>query len=139
MSVVDLPFEFCALRFLLQWERSERFIYEQISKNPTQDQIRSALRYFQVARTFKGLKSAEAAQYVVDALDEVSKRSSLGPVEKVNALAAAFQKRFAQFNRSAASKLFWLKCREPYIIYDSRAVLALKELGCDLPADCRTS
>ncbi len=132
MDVIDLPFEFCALRFLLQWEKSEKSLHEQVAGTPSLDQIRSALRYFQVARTFKGLKSNEAAQAVADALIAVSEQPSLAPQERVDALANAFQERFAQFNRSAASKLLWLRYREPYIIYDSRAVVALKELGCKL-------
>jgi hypothetical protein len=45
-------------------------------------------------------------------------------------LASRFRERFAQFNLAAASKLLWLKHRRPYIIYDSRAVKALRDLGC---------
>jgi len=134
MEAIDPPFEFCALRFLLQWEKSEKLLHEQVSGEPSLDQIRSGLRYFQVARTFKGLKSDEAAQCVSDTLIAVSGLSSLAPQDKVDELASAFRQRFAQFNRSAASKLLWLRHREPYVIYDSRAVLALKELGCKLKA-----
>lgn len=47
------------------------------------------------------------------------------PHEKVDALAGKFQNSFHQFNLSAASKLLWLSCREPFIVYDARAVKAL--------------
>src|SRR5205085_2998444 len=47
------------------------------------------------------------------------------PHEKVNKLAVNLQKRFNQYNLSAASKLLWLSYREPYIVYDGRAVKAL--------------
>jgi hypothetical protein len=132
MDITELPFEFCALRFLVQWEQGEKALHEQIAGNPSLTQIRSALRYFQVARTFKGLKSDEAAQAVADAFREVAGRSQLSPEEKVSALASRFQERFKQFNLSASSKLLWLKFKEPYVIYDSRAVRALKDMGCKL-------
>ena len=86
--------------------------------------------YFQVARTFAGLASDEAAQAVVDALRDVDVDSALAPEAKVPALASRFRERFNQFNVSAASKLFWLKHKLPYVIYDSRAVNALRDLGC---------
>jgi len=130
MDRPDLPFEYCALRFLIQWEQRERALHQQIAGIPTLSQLRSALRYFQVARTFAGLGSDEAAQYVSDALRQVDDESQLPPEGKVMALASRFRDRFNQLNLSAASKLCWLRHKLPYIIYDSRAVNALRDLGC---------
>jgi hypothetical protein len=130
METPELPFEYCALRFLLQWEQRERTLHEQISGNPTLQQVRSALRYFQVARTFAGLGTDQAAEAVTNALQQVDSDSGLSPEAKVTALASRFRERFNQFNVSAASKLFWLKHKLPYVIYDSRAVNALRDLGC---------
>lgn len=130
MDALELPFEYCALRFLMQWEQRERTLHGQIANNPSLDQIRSALRYFQVARTFRGLKSDQAAQAVADALCQVDEQSALSPEQKVTTLASRFKATFSQFNLSASSKLFWLRHKRPYIIYDSRAVAALRDLGC---------
>jgi hypothetical protein len=129
MDAPELPFEYCALRFLIQWEQRERTLYVQIAGNPSLAEIRSALRYFQVARMFKALKSDHAAQAVADALRDVDEESTLSPVQKVVALASCFKKRFNQLNLSTASKLLWLKHKEPYVVHDSRAVSALKEMG----------
>ena len=129
MDAPELPFEYCALRFVLQWEQRERVLHEQVAANPTFQQVRSALRYFQVARTFPGLADDAAAQTVTDALRQVDADSKLSPEAKVTTLAERFRKRFNHFNLSAASKLFWLK-HKSYIIYDSRAVNALRDLGC---------
>lgn len=130
MDAPELPFEYCALRFLLQWEQRERSLHEYIAGSPTLPQLRSALRYFQVARTFAGLKTDEAAQAVSDALLQIDSERHDSPEQKVTALAERFRQRFNQFNLSAASKLLWLKHKEPYVIYDSRAVNALRDLGC---------
>jgi hypothetical protein len=129
MDALELPFEYCALHFLLRWEQRERALHEQIAGYPSLQHVRAALSYFQVARTFAGLESDEAAQAVLDALGQVDAESQLSPEKKVERLAARFEERFSQCNLSAASKLFWLKHRWPYIIYDSRAVNALRELG----------
>ena len=128
----EVPLEYCALRFLYQWQLRERVLHGQIADNPSLQQIRSALQYFQVARNFKGLGSDEAApQAVADALGQVDGNPQLSPEQKVFELASRFEERFDHFNLAAASKLFWLKHRRPYIIYDSRAVKALKDLGCN--------
>jgi hypothetical protein len=129
MDTPQLPFEYCALRFLLQWEQREKALHDEFAGNPTLTQIRSALRYFQVARTFAGLASDEAAQDVADALRQVDDDSHLSPEVKVTTLASRFREKFNQFNLSASSKLFWLKHREPYVIYDSRSVAALRDFG----------
>ena len=131
MNTPELPFEYCALSFLLQWEQQERALHDQIVDNPSVQQIRSALGYFQAARTFKGLGSDEVAQCVVDMLLQVDGNLKLPPEDKVTALALRFKGRFGKLNLSAASKLLWLKHKLPYIIYDSRVVNALRKVGCN--------
>jgi hypothetical protein len=126
----ELSFEYCALRFLLQWLQRERALHDRVAGNPSLQQVRSALQYFQVARTFEGLRSDKAAEAVAKALRQVDRNSQLSPEEKVMTLASRFKESFNRFNLAAASKLLWLKHRWPYIIYDSRAVNALRGLGC---------
>jgi hypothetical protein len=129
MNTPEMPFEYCALRFLIQWEQRERTLHDRIAGNPSLGDIRSALRYFQVARTFKGLKSDEAAQAVADAFLQTDGQSLILPEQKVMTLASRFKDKFNRFNLSASSKLFWLRHKEPYVIFDARAVSALKDLG----------
>ena len=126
------PFEFCATRFLRQWESRERELHSSISTNPTAAGVIKALRYFQVARNFKGLKhDSSISEKILNALILIKDDMTLTtPIDKVNKLAAVFLEDFKQFNISSASKLFWLSYRYPYVIYDSRAVKALKRAGC---------
>lgn len=124
---MKFPFEFCALRYLLQWQRKETSLHVWMKKEtPELAHIRKALRYFQVARNFKGLKLDERAEQVRGALLDVRGRSSLSAEQKVIALARSFEEANFQHNMSASSKLLWLSTRRPFIIYDSRALVALQ-------------
>jgi hypothetical protein len=121
-------FEFCAFRFLAQWEENEYALYNAIRSTPTEKDIRKALSYFQVARNFEGLKEAANAAFVVQSLLEVRADQALSsPPEKVHQLVKTLETRFKQNNLSAASKLLWLSYRHPYIVYDNRAITALRD------------
>jgi hypothetical protein len=93
---------------------------------PAQSAVRSALKHFRVARSFKGLASERAVESIVDSLQDVDSQKASSPEEKVITLASHFKKNFGQFNVSASSKLLWLRYRSPFVIYDSRAVLAIQ-------------
>lgn len=127
---MEIPFEFCALKYFLQWEQKEKGLHDDlIKKNPSRIVVRKALNFFQVARNFKGLKSDEKVDWVLTALQEVSGIQNLSTEARVEELATRFKGQFQKFNLSAASKLLWLKYKSPYIVCDSRAVTTLKKLG----------
>ncbi len=128
-EIMDIPFEYCALRYLLQWERKEKPLHEKFSVTPTEAGIRQALRFFQVARNFKGLQSDENAAIIVKALNSVKDIDQCNVEKRVVTLAKTLERDFEQFTLSAASKLLWLKFRWPVIIYDSRALQALRDAG----------
>lgn len=124
---VKFPFEFCALRYFLQWQRKEANLHAQLRViAPELPHLRKALRYFQVARNFKGLKHDHRAELVRDRLLEIRARNDLSSEQQVATLAYSFKEADFQHNLSAASKLLWLSSRKP-IIYDSRALTALEE------------
>ncbi len=120
-------FEFCALRFLTQWQESESALFKAIrNPAPTEENIRRALAYFQVARSFKGINDAGNTAFIRKSLINVREREALSsPEARVDSLARKFETRFHQRNVSAASKLLWLSERDPFIIYDTRAIRAL--------------
>jgi hypothetical protein len=123
-------FEYCAFRFLTQWQEEEAELYRAISATPTSETIRRALSYFQVSRNFKNIKTDSNAQFVASALISVRKDAALSMGhERVHGLAKILERRFKRFNLSAASKLLWLSYREPYVILDSRAVNALATMS----------
>lgn len=99
-----MPFEFCALRFFLQWEREEKALHAQMKK-PSLADIRNSLKYFQVARNFTGLKKDDRTQCIANSLASVDSNPDLLVQEKVVQLATKFKDEFNQFNLSAASKL----------------------------------
>ena len=105
----QFPFEFCALRFLFQWRRKEQYLHRHIRAKPTIAQLRSALKYFQVARNSKDLGKDEKATIVLRAFSDIQGRERLGPEDKVTMLAKRFKDDGFQHNLSAASKLLWLK------------------------------
>jgi hypothetical protein len=120
------PYEFCAHKFLDLW-RDEEPLHNGMQGTPSADQVMRALKHFKVSRTFKGLSDAGAEQ-ISGYLVEASSREGTYP-ERVTSLAERFREHFGQFNLSAASKLLWLRDRSPYLIYDARAVTALRRLG----------
>jgi hypothetical protein len=127
MIAEEPPYEYCALRFVIQWERDERSLHEGIARKLSAEAIRKALSYFQVARGFARLN--EKAEFVEKALIETGKRLNEGNViARVTTLTNYFFQEFNKNNLSAASKLLWLRCRNPVVILDSRAVAALKKL-----------
>ena len=128
-SRVAFPFEFCALRYLLQWQGKEAAMHISVKKAlPDLNKLREALRHFQVARNFRGLEQDKKAESVRDALLEVRANGALSAEDKVESLAEAFRDKGFQCNRSASSKLLWLSLRKPFIIYDSRSVKALQKM-----------
>lgn len=130
---LSLTFEYCAFQYLVYWEGWEKKLYNAISGSPNVEDICKALAYFRVARNFKGLtsKKPESAKPILDTLLNIRADSSLmSPIGKVDALAKKFlDSEFKKYNLSAASKLLWLSCKQPYIVYDNLAIAALKEFG----------
>lgn len=128
MKTKELPYEYCALRFLTQWERKERSLYEVISRAPSANDVRKALRYFQVARGFRGLR-AEAEKIVAALATKCRGLNAKNVVSRVDGIAKSFEQDFGSRNLSAASKLLWLSRRNPVVILDSRSVASLGALG----------
>lgn len=127
-----LPPTYCALQFMVQWERYERALHERFIAGPDIGGLRQALRYFQVARNFPGIREDQNAEFVLQELEK-SLKSASSTVARVTGLASTFKRRFGRNNVSAASKLLWLTERHPFIIYDGRAVKVLRDFGYDIP------
>ena len=126
---MEQPFEFCALRYLLLWEQKERHLHALMSATPSVDALRKALHHYRVSRGFRGIAEEANAKQVLGALRVCIAGAHSRPEQAVERLASRFAKDFKQSNLSAASKLLWLTHRRPYLIYDGRAVSALKRLG----------
>ena len=118
-------YDYAALKFLMLWERTERSLHEALNGVPSAKEVRQCLKHFQVARTFTGIRDDSKALSVAEMLGKAGARRGSSPEEKVAHLACLFKKEFGSRNLSAASKLMWLRFREPFVILDSRAVDAI--------------
>ena len=125
---MNVPYEYCVYRYLELWERAEKPLYRAMSGVHSAAQIRDALKYYKVARNFRGLKEEGVAENISKKLLEIDGYEG-SYSDKVEKLAESFKVISGQYNLSAASKLLWLRNRSPYLIYDSRAVTALNRLG----------
>ncbi len=65
-------FEYCALSFWDQWHRYEARLYAAMSASPTEQDIRAALSYFQVARNFAGIAEDGIADHIRDCASSAS-------------------------------------------------------------------
>lgn len=126
MANEDTTLRVLRSQFLDLW-RAEEPLHEAMQGTPSADQIMRALKHFRVARTFKGLSDA-GAERISKYLVETSNGEGVYS-DKVMSLAQRFKDHFGRLNLSAASKLLWLRDRSPYLIYDARAVYALRHLG----------
>lgn len=126
---MNLSFEFCATHFLIQWMHKEQHFHNSMSGQPSVEMLRKALKFFVIARNFKDIKTAKVSKKIIDAMITVDAHIHPTMEQKVLALASKFKTDFGKNNLSAASKILWMRNRSPYIIYDSRAVNGLKQLG----------
>ena len=130
MPSPQLPMEYCATRFLDLWVRQEAEIYQGMNDHwPVTDpaQLRKMLKHYSIQRNFPSLADDGAASKVVRMLCDVV-ASAGPPVASVERLAAVFKDAFGQRNLSAASKLLWMRCRHPIVIFDKQAVNALQSV-----------
>ena len=123
------PLAYCALRYLLLWEQHEKELHASMSTTPNLESLRKSLHYFRVSRTFRGIDNEATANLVLTALLGATDSGDVSPAEAVGQLAVRFTRDFQQNNLSAATKLLWLRHRRPFLVYDARAVAALKDMN----------
>jgi hypothetical protein len=133
-------FEFCAFRFWNQWHDEEAPLYKAISGTPTDQDVRVALNYFKVARTFKGIgKDANLAAYIRGCLIKVRGDATLStPAEKVEKLTDELQKIYdsradyalrRQFNaRFVGYREYAVAWRNAYAVHEAEIAKAVGEL-----------
>lgn len=124
------PYEYLVMKFANQWTTREQILHQELSqKTISTESVAKALHYFQVARTFDGLKNEDNRTLIVKNLLEHSKYLTKNNFhEKVQELAESFKEQFGKTNLSAASKLLWLRKKSPVLIFDKWAKLALESL-----------
>ncbi len=137
-ALSEFPLQFCAARFLRQWEKHEQPLYERINApNNTLDDLERALTFFQVSRCFTGIGLRHTEGYrhgnlaaIQRALSKATDKHRLDPdpITTVGDLASRLEKVGGKYTISAATKLLWLTFRSPFVIFDKRARSALSSL-----------
>ncbi len=92
------------------------------------------MHYFRVSRTFRGIDNESKANGVLRDLLGATEGRTAEPVNAVEGLISKFSIGFGQKNLSAATKLLWLRHRRPFLVYDARAVAALKGMNYEFKA-----
>lgn len=123
-------FEYCAARFLDHWVSSEAKHHKALQA-PSAASVRAALAYFKVSRGFAGIEKPSVGTMIAKLVVAHARRVTPDSApRRVTKLAEAFCTELG-FNNllSASSKLLWLHKRSPFVIFDSRATRALRQMG----------
>jgi hypothetical protein len=134
-------FEYCSLHYLNQWLTYDRG-YCQALSNGSEEKKLSALKsaggFYRVARSlprkFDEKKGLTRHQPVLEILDSVSQKQFMdNPVKKILEIEREISGKYG--NRSVLSlttKFLWLKIKQPVLIYDSQARVAVGSNNGDL-------
>jgi hypothetical protein len=142
---MNVTFEFCSFQYLKLWENHDRNCHKILTdNNSTENDKLSALKkagtFYRVARNLP-TKYDHPRRYgpVLDILEEITKENfKEHPNNTVNTI-LDIEKNISQKYGdrgvlSLTTKFLWLKVKQPVIIYDSRARIALGTQNGDLGA-----
>jgi len=130
-------FEACALRYFDQWFCLEKGFYKNLNKPESERELKlralfDAAKFFKISRNFPRKfdvqQGKDRLQPALEAL-EATRRPAKDPdmIEAVNSLADELSQKYGGKKMlSASSKLLWLRCRDPLVIFDNRANTALE-------------
>jgi len=133
--------EYCSLHYLNQWLTYDRGYCEALLKGNTEEKLaalKSAGGFYRVARNlpneFDEKKGIERYQPVLEILDSISENEFRdNPVKKILEIERKISNKYG--NRSVLSlttKFLWLKFKQPILIYDSQARIAVGSTNGDL-------
>lgn len=147
-------FEYCSLQYLNQWLTYDRHYCQALSNSNNNNNdddkkltaLKNAASFYRVARNlpseFDVKKGLARYQPVLEILDTVnqnqfsnSNNNNNKPVKKILDIEKTISQKYG--NRrvlSLTTKFLWLKIKQPIIIYDSQARIALELKTDDLQA-----
>jgi hypothetical protein len=133
---MDINWEYCSLYYLQQWLSGERRLHDALSgtdERSIREGLSDAVKSFRVARNLprkydadRGLKRYEPLLEVFLQLQkqEISESNFINVFD--NFQSEISKKYGGKKLISLSSKLLWLRYRDPFIIYDSRARTSLE-------------
>ena len=134
-------FEYCSLHYLNQWLTYDQGYCQALSKGDEEKKLsalKSAGGFYRVSRNlpseFDEKKGLKRYQPVLEILDAVSKEQfEDDPVKTILETERKISRKYG--NRSVLSlttKFLWLKIKQPILIYDSQARIAVGSTNGDL-------
>lgn len=136
-------FEYCSLHYLNQWLTYDRGYFQALSKGDKENKLtalKNAGDFYRVARNlpseFDEKKGVARYQPVLEILDEVNQNQfQVNPVERILEIERKISAKYGNRNvLSLTTKFLWLKVKQPILIYDSQARIAVGTENGDLDA-----
>lgn len=134
-------FEYCSLHYLNQWLVYDRVYCQALSSRKQETKIsalKSAAGFYRVARNlpreFDEKKGLARYQPILEIIDLVRKAQFKdNPVNKILEVERLISKKYGgQSVLSLTTKFLWLKIKQPILIYDSQARIAIGANSGDL-------
>ncbi|PIE46481.1 MAG: hypothetical protein CSA42_08345 [Gammaproteobacteria bacterium] len=134
-------FEYCSLNYLNQWLSHDRAycqVFSEGNKTEKLNMLKRAADFYKVARNlpkkFDEGQKLERYEPVLEIIESVDKNDfNEDPLLKIREIEGKISKKYG--NRSVLSlttKFLWLKIKQPILIYDSQARIALNVPNGDL-------
>lgn len=136
-------FDYCALRYLDHWLRTDRRFYLGMASRERNERRETAVAIAKEYKVVRGLRlsieeklNKKRLEPVIDMLDKVSDADleKRGPVVTVEQVRKKLEKLYGIGLLSFSTKLLWFRFREPVVIFDRNARIALKQRACDFEA-----
>lgn len=129
---METTFEYCSFQYLNFWESNDKEFHISLNGDKQEEEklkvIKKAATVYKVARNLpKKFDDSRRYGYLLDILEDINETDfKIEPIKKILYIESQISKKYG--NRSVLSlttKFLWLKFRQPIIIYDSQARIAL--------------
>jgi len=139
---MSITFEYCSLSYLNQWLSWDMKFFEVLNGRDRHEKLKTlkeAATFYKVARNLpkaydeqKGYKRYEPLLDVLETI-KIKTKDSFNLISTINEFNKKISAAYGGRNTlSLSTKMLWLKYRNPFIIYDSRAREALGSRDGDL-------
>lgn len=140
-SEATVSLRFCAMQYLNLWHTGDRHFTKGLEPlNKIQRRIRAlgkAAHNYRIDRNFPTFSHEKTRSRILEALDRIDRPRVQDVDTAVSDLAKKLEKIAGKYLVSAASKLLWLKYRDPVVILDGMAIRGLASRIAGRAADLR--
>lgn len=140
---MEQSFEYCSLHYLNMWLKHDHSYYNALKKGSRDEKLSSlekATHYYKISRNlpseFDEGKKLLRYEPVLNILESLTRVDVTGrPLDLIKETEGRISEAYGGKSAlSLTTKLLWLKMRDPIIIYDKKARIALGTHDGDLPS-----